>query len=206
MAATGSHVNRGKQHATGVYEVKFVLRPDPRDFAALATGYMAGLGAPERIAEERLTATIANAVRARGVFTRTEFLEVCHWKSQRTQKRCAKNDEAFVNDVTRLALHTTSERLRIEALTLLDGVSWPTASVLLHFGHADPYPILDFRALWTVGIDEPPDYDFLFWEEYVRFCRSLALKYRLDMRTLDRALWQYSKLYQRGSNAAGAGR
>lgn len=33
---------------------------------------------------------------------------------------------------TRVALSTPSERLRIEVLTLLDGVGWPTASVLLH--------------------------------------------------------------------------
>lgn len=41
-------------------------------------------------------------------------------------------------------------------LTTINGVSWPMASVLLHFGHADRYPILDFRALWSLEVDTPP--------------------------------------------------
>ena len=61
------------------------------------------------------------------------------------------NAEGFVNAVTATALATPDERLRIEVLTLLDGVDWPTASVVLHFCHADPYPILDYRAIWSLA-------------------------------------------------------
>ncbi len=63
----------------------------------------------------------------------------------------SSNPEDFIKDVTHTALITPSERLRIEVLTLLNGVSWPTASVLLHFGYDNLYPILDFRALWSLG-------------------------------------------------------
>ena len=34
-------------------------------------------------------------------------------------------------------LNEKEERLRIEILTLLDGVGWPTASVILHFYHKE---------------------------------------------------------------------
>ena len=37
----------------------------------------------------------------------------------------------------------------------LSGVRWPTASVLLHFGHRDRYPILDYRALEALGVPSP---------------------------------------------------
>ena len=85
-------------------------------------------------------------------------------------------------------------RLRIGVLTLLDGVQMPTASVLLHLAHRDPYPIIDYRALWSLGVDAPPTpYSFAFWEAYTRACRSLARAANVSMRTLDRALWQYSK-------------
>ena len=76
---------------------------------------------------------------------------------------------------------------------LLDGVNWPTASVLLHFGARDPYPILDFRALWSLQVSVPKQYGFEFWWAYSECCRVLAKKHKVSMRTLDRALWQYSK-------------
>jgi hypothetical protein len=77
-------------------------------------------------------------------------------------------------------------------------VSYPTASVILHFFHRDVYPILDFRALWSMGFDQPPQYTFEFWWEYVEATRNLLARAHrtlpsLSMRELDRALWQYSK-------------
>jgi hypothetical protein len=73
--------------------------------------------------------------------------------------------------------------------------------VLLHFGHTDPYPILDFRALWSLGVDVPADahgfYDFPLWWEYTKFCRDLADACGVPMRVLDRALWRYSKENQK---------
>ena len=81
--------------------------------------------------------------------------------------------------------------------SILDGVSWPTASVILHFFHRRRYPILDFRALWSVGLEPPVQYGFNFWWDYVQYCRILARESRVDMRTLDRPLWQYSKERQR---------
>ena len=80
---------------------------------------------------------------------------------------------------------------------LLDGVSWPTASAILHFAHRDPYPVLDYRAVWTVGVDSPW-YDYAFWAAYTAFCRALATAHGLTMRELDRALWQFSKDQQPG--------
>ena len=104
-----------------------------------------------------------------------------------------KNTNDYVSDITRFAFGTDCERARIESLTLLDGIGWPTASAILHLLHPDPYPILDFRALWSVSIDVPSKYSFGFWWSYVEFCRDLAADAHVDMRTLDRALWQYSK-------------
>jgi hypothetical protein len=38
-----------------------------------------------------------------------------------------------------------------------------------------------------------PYYDFDLWWCYVCTCREIAAQAGVDMRTLDRALWQYSK-------------
>ena len=93
-----------------------------------------------------------------------------------------------------------TERARIETLTIIDGVQWSMASVVLHLFHADPYPILDFRALWSVGLDVPTPYTFEFWWPYVKLCRAIFAERGVDMRTLDRALWQYSKENQRAND------
>ena len=148
-------------------------------------------------ADDAEVEAIGRAARQRGYYTRSEFLTVARWKTPRSQSRCARNESATVRSRTRQALTTYDERLRIEALTQLHGVDKATASVLLHLAHRDPYPIIDFRALWSLGIEEPPaSYSFAFWSAYVTACRELAAAAHVRMRTLDRALWQYSKEHQ----------
>jgi hypothetical protein len=143
--------------------------------------------------EDDLESEIAPRIQRRGFLTRADFLRLCRWKTPRSRPHVERNPEGFIRAVTATALSTPDERLRIEVLTLLDGVDWPTASVILHFGHRDRYPILDVRALWTLGIEKPPAYNYDFWWGFTRACRRLAEKHACTMRTLDRALWQYSK-------------
>ncbi len=85
----------------------------------------------------------------------------------------------------------------MELLLPLAGVGWPTASVILHFCDAKPFPILDTRALWSLGLRKPPAYSLPFWRACVEFTRGLAASAGCDLRTLDRALWQYSRERQR---------
>jgi hypothetical protein len=136
---------------------------------------------------------IAPAARARGYFTKPELQTICTWKTPRSKPRITRNPKEFIGAVTRTALSTPNERLRIEVLTLLDGISWASGSVILHFAHNERYPIVDFRTLWSLSIDQPPVYDFNFWWNYTKYCRELADQAGVSMRTLDRALWTYSK-------------
>jgi hypothetical protein len=125
------------------------------------------------------------------------FMAIGDWKSPRSRPRRDRNSPEFVEEVTRVALAPgTSPRFAIEALTLLSGVSWPTASVILHFCHPQPYPIIDFRALWSLSSAVPNQYTYAFWEAYTAFTRSLAKRCRTDMRTIDKALWKYSEIHQ----------
>ena len=137
----------------------------------------------------------------RGFLEQDEFLAIARWKTPRTQPLCASNPPPFVREVTRVAFATSNERLAIEVLTLLRGVSWPTASVFLHFCSARPYPILDFRALWSLSCAAPAaGYNFQLWQAYVECARELAQTSGVSMRELDRALWAYSKWNQPGSS------
>ena len=147
--------------------------------------------------EGQLIAGPVARTRRRGHLTYKDFIALCNWKSPRNRKRFTSNPSDLVKEVTGIALSpSTSPKLAIEILTLLSGVGWPTASVILHFCHRDAYPILDFRALWSVSADVPTRYTYEFWELYVKFTRQLARRAATDMRTLDRALWKYSELHR----------
>ena len=118
---------------------------------------------------------IAPRVRMFGYYTKPEFLVMCRWKSPRSKPKVESNDEEFVKEVTQIALSTKQEKLRIKILTLLSGVSWPTASVLLHYGYDNLYPILDVRALGSLGVDAMfVVYNFELWWNYTMFCRELV--------------------------------
>lgn len=81
----------------------------------------------------------------------------------------------------------------MEALRSLAGVSWPTASVLLHIAYPERYPILDRRALHALGVRDRSSFTQCFWEAYVHEYVRLARVAGVDGRTLDQALWQWSK-------------
>ena len=141
---------------------------------------------------------IAPAARRQGYLTREQFLRIAEWKTVRSRPRCEKNDAGYVKEVTRAALGSKNERFKVQALRLLEGVEWPTASVILHFCDRGRYPILDVRALWSAGLDATPSYGFPLWMEYTDFMRGLAADAGVSMRTLDKALWRYSKEKQKG--------
>lgn len=166
--------------------IRFRLRFDPIHIRRWAARY-------SYPSDQQVEGEIGPRVRRQGFFTRPDFLELCRWKSPRTARLCAENPDDFSEATTRTALSVSNERLKIEVLTLLRGVNWPTASVMLHFGARDPYPILDYRALWSLGVERPPLHAFGLWWAYTLYCRDLAEQCGVSMRTLDRALWQFAK-------------
>lgn len=144
--------------------------------------------------EAPLASEALRRIRRERRLRKPDLIALARWKTPRSRHRVASNPEAFVEAVTRFALTTTDEKLRIVELTRLAGVGWPTASVILHFCHQDPYPILDVRALWSLGVEKPRSrHGFDLWWTFTRACRRLARRAGCSMRTLDRALWQYSK-------------
>lgn len=140
---------------------------------------------------------IGRSAKEKGNLSREEFLRICAEKSLRSKSLCASNSKEMIEEVTRIALSSNLEELHIKSLLMLTGVSWPTASYILHFCHSSKYPVLDFRALWSLSITTVPVYNYTFWMEYVEICRGLAKRNKLSMRQVDAALWQYSKERQK---------
>ena len=142
--------------------------------------------------ETHLLAAGASA-RARGHYTLAEFIEACAWKTARSRPKVAANREAAVVDATTRAFATADEATRMGALLELEGVGVPTASTLLYFAFPADYPILDVRALDSLGVKPRSQYPISFWLGYLAACRELTRRYGVSVRTLDKALWQYSK-------------
>ena len=134
---------------------------------------------------------IVDAVKGRGYLTKSDLIELSDWaKNGRNIHKIKSNNDDFVKKMTGCALSSdTAERDRICYLRRLDGVGQAVASAILHWFHKDHYPIWSTPARNSVGIDSPKRGE---WEAYVSFCRCLAKKNKVNMRTLDRALWKYS--------------
>jgi len=135
--------------------------------------------------------------------TRKELIKIGHWKSPRPGRHyeSEENDDLLVKEVTQFSFHTRSGIAQIKSLLILKGVSWPLASVILHFAFPTKYPIMDFRVVWSLGWQQPPSYNFRFWVMYCDRVSSISRKYNLPIRTVEKALWKYSKEHQKRRSA-----
>jgi hypothetical protein len=168
--------------AVGRFELQFPAS----DIAALAARFPS----TDETAAHRLGA----AARARGHYTRSEFLVVCAWKTPRSRPKVQANSARTVRAATSVALSpASSEQTRMDALLALQGVGVPTASTLLYVAFPAEYPILDVRALHALGHKARSVYPTSYWLSYLDACRGIAAEHGVSLRTLDKALWQWSK-------------
>lgn len=136
---------------------------------------------------------ISSLAKSQGYLTVDQLYVLARWKSMRRAELARENPEAFVCEVTLFSFSANFEQSRIGSLVLLRGVQFPTASVILHFCVDSTYPILDFRAIWSLGLEKPSVYTHDYWVNYTGVCRKLADEHGLTVRELDMALWQFSK-------------
>ena len=163
----------------------FTLQFPAQDIPALAARFP--------VLDERRYEATGAAARARGYYTRGEFIAICAWKTVRSRPRVASNSAAAVRAASRRAFAAPDEATRIGSLLELHGVGMPTASTLLCFTFPEAYPILDVRALESLGVRPRSQYPMAFWLGYLETCRELAQAAGVSLRTLDKALWQHSK-------------
>lgn len=154
---------------------------------------VAGLASRFDYGSDEPVAAAGAAARERGHYTKPELVLLCEWKSPRSKPLVARNTAPFVEGITRTAFATVDEAERMAALCALRGVNAPTASVLLHFAFPDRYPIIDWRALESLGQSEQSAYTIAYWLAYLEACRELAAQAGVTMRVLDKALWQHSR-------------
>ena len=86
----------------------------------------------------------------KGYLEKSEFLQICLWKSRRPKKFYEQNSEKEIIKITNQTFQETSEIIKIELLTKLKGVSIPTASAILSVTDPKNYPIIDIRCVETL--------------------------------------------------------
>lgn len=148
-------------------------------------------GTPDQLVEKELLSWFSD----HKYLDRDHLIKIGKWKSPRAlnQYKNALNSDERVKEITSFALSSKDEYIKIMCPQLLKGISWGVASVILSFAFPDDYMIIDFRAVWSLGLEEPKQYTFEYWMDYTNQVRKIAKDCNVSLRQLDKALWQYSK-------------
>jgi hypothetical protein len=102
-----------------------------------------------------------------------------------------KNSKEEMADAVRLVTQANTPRAAVAILIGLSGIGIPTASAILTVMYPDRNTVIDKRALKSLGHSANPN-TIEFYLQYLAACNNLAVLYNVDLRTLDRALWQVS--------------
>jgi hypothetical protein len=152
--------------------------------------------------EEHILTVIGPAAKKRGHLTRSELEQIGTWKSRgRNNHQLTANTDADIHTLTGMAL-SAPDHLRHRVLSLLDGVRTPMASAILTVVDPDRFTVIDVRVI--AALDELERLGSLVsprphrqkgqlppYFEYLTFCRGLKTALRVNLRTLDRALWKW---------------
>ncbi len=151
------------------------------------------------VTEQTLFDVISPKLQDRGEYTLEEFLAVCDWKSTRTRSLVQSNSREKVSEVTRIAFNC-SEELQVQVLSLLRGVSTPTASALLTVWKPTFYTIIDVRVLSALRrlfhrllVPESMLHLERSYSKYLSLMRAISIDLGCDLRSLDKALWTFDK-------------
>jgi len=175
----------------------FRLLPGASTLNALAEDYWKTSSDKDKL-EEQEAFDAGRAIRD-GNRSLETLKKIVHWKSPRVVHHLETNNSRKIEAVLDVAVNHTDALKALKELQKLKGVGIPVASAILTTIHPDRYTIIDFRALEALGYFE---HDEEFYIEYLNFCKKLSLTAKINrqdnlpgastLRTLDRALWQWS--------------
>jgi hypothetical protein len=177
----------------------FQLQPAEAELQELAEQYWQRTGEKEQELEK--AAFEAGEAIRNGDFTLANLEAIVRWKSERVVHYLIGNSNEKIRRVLAVAAAAdASTETAVTALLELQGVDIPVASAILAAIYPERYTVLDFRALEALGHAR---HDVHFYEEYLDFCKRLAdsnivkpqsnLPAPTPLRTLDRALWEWSR-------------
>jgi hypothetical protein len=176
----------------------FQLQPAEAELQELAEKYWQNAGEKEH-ALEKEAFEAGEAIR-NGDYSLANLEAIVRWKSERAvQYLIGNSNEAIRHALSVAASPQSTTESAVRALVELHGVDISLASAILAAIYPERYTVLDFRILEALGHAR---HDVRFYEEYLAFCKRLAesnivkpqseLPGATPLRTLDRALWEWS--------------
>jgi len=177
----------------------FQLQPAEAELQQLAEEYWQKAGEREQELE-RAAFEAGEAIR-HGDYSLANLEAIVRWKSERAVQYLIGNSTEKIRHALAIAASPDSTtETAVRALYDLHGVDLPVASAILAAIFPERYTVLDYRALEALGHAR---HDVHFYEEYLAYCKRLAesdiVKPQSDLpgptplRTLDRALWEWSR-------------
>jgi hypothetical protein len=177
----------------------FQLQPAEADLQELAEQYWQKAGEKEH--ELETAAFEAGEAIRNGDYSLANLEAIVRWKSERLVHYLIGNSNEKIRRVLAVAASPdSSTESAVRALLELHGVDITVASAILAAIDPERYTVLDFRALEALG---HAPHDVHFYEEYLAFCKRLAesnivraqseLPAPTPLRTIDRALWEWSR-------------
>lgn len=154
---------------------------------------------PEKYELEKRVIAMKPKIQKAGCMNFKQLKTMAEWKSRRILRHIDKNDidensRAFVKMITRQAFEAKPDWPKLMTLTVLSGVAESVASAILHLFDDRDYPMMDRNAEWSVGFEWDSGHIYPLWQEYVNYCREIAYRRAIKMRTLDRALWKFADI------------
>lgn len=128
---------------------------------------------------------------------KSDFLQICLWKSRRPKKLYELNSEEYIINVTKNVFNENCEKTKINLLTSLKGVSIPTASAILSVTNPKDYPIIDIRCIQSLNDLKMISWSTIninTWLEYLEIIRSLSKTYKLSAREIEKGLFSYNRI------------
>jgi len=177
----------------------FQLQPAEADLQQLADQYWQKAGEKEH--ELEAAAFEAGEAIRGGDYSLANLEAIVRWKSERAVHYLIGNSNEKIRRVLSVAASPESTtEAAVRALLELHGVDITLASAIMAAIFPDRYTVLDYRSLEALGHAR---HDVHFYEEYLDFCKRLAesnivkpqsdLPGRTPLRTIDRALWEWSQ-------------
>lgn len=127
--------------------------------------------------------------------TKEILIKIVDWKSPRVKGRIRNNTNDYVRRATEASLASANEKMRLEILTLLEGVNIRMASAILMFCFPGKYTVMDWRAweslkkLRLVNGELKETYEC--YKEYNDVCSKISKRFKVSLRLLDKALWYW---------------
>ena len=185
----------------------FRLLPPPDNLRALEKSYLEGRTRTDKKTNEAADRAALDAGRRirEGDRSKLTLKEIVGWKNSESrfwgkiEEQFERNDAQSIAAALDAVVTAATGAEALAPLTNLAGIGVPTASAILAAIFPKKYTVIDQRALRALDVT---DQEVAFYLLYNDYCRSVATENKIELRTLDRALWEWGKKKPRKRRAS----